>query len=189
MCLVGCGSSNPEGAAGGCGAGACDGDLRGTWNIVRGCYADSVIRTPACDGKLHEIISNVHESGTVTFNADGTFRTFVTTVYDDARITPESCIEAAGSNCAIVTSDPGVCSLNGDNCVCKVYSLTSPYEQRGTYTVSGSQVTLTLTTEKGMNTWDFCAQGSTLHLHMAHGFGIAVLDRGMDIEADVLLTR
>ena len=45
-------------------------------------------------------------------------------------------------------------------------------------------------TEKGMNTWDFCAQGSALHLHMAHhGFGIAVLDRGMDIEADVLLTR
>ena len=89
MCLVGCGSSNPEGAAGGCGGGACGGDLRGTWNIVRGCYADSVIRTPACDGKLHEIISNVHESGTVTFNADGTFRTFVTTVYDDARITRE----------------------------------------------------------------------------------------------------
>ena len=26
-------------------------------------------------------------------------------------------------------------------------------------------------------------------LHIAHGFGISVLDRGMDIEADVLLTR
>jgi len=62
--------------------------------------------------------------------------------------------------------------------------------ERASWVVSGSQVTLTLTTEKGMNTWDFCAQGSALHLHMAHhGFGIAVLDRGMDIEADVLLTR
>ena len=184
-CLVGCGSSG-------------SGRLRGRrlrWRSARHLeHRPGLLRgrrhpTPACDGKLHDIISNVHESGTVTFNVDGTFRTFVTTVYDDARITPESCIEAAGSNCAIVTSDPGVCSLNGDNCVCKVFALTSPDEQRGTYTVSGSQVTLTLTTEKGMNTWDFCAQGSGLHLHMAHGFGISVLDRGMDIEADVLLTR
>jgi len=138
---------------------------------------------------VHSVTSNIRESGTVTFDADGTFRTRVTTVYDEARITPESCIEAAGYSCAIVTSQPGVCSLNGDNCVCKVLSRTAPYEQRGTYTVSGSQVALTLTTETGMRTWDFCAQGSALHLHMSHGFGITVLDQGMDIEADVLLTR
>src|SRR6478752_2758213 len=118
-CLVGCGSAHPEEAAGGCGASACGGDLRGTWNIVRGCYVDAVLHSPACDGKLFTTLSNIQESGTVTFNADGTFSTTVTTSNDIARSTPESCVEAAGTNCAGVTSTPGACSLSGDNCVCK----------------------------------------------------------------------
>src|SRR6188768_1012755 len=187
MSILGCGSSRGEEAAGDCGAGACGGDLRGTWNIVRGCHKDTVLPSPACDGKFFTTLSNVEESGTVTFNADGTFRTAVTIAYDETSTTPESCIEDAGSNCAGVTSEPGACSLSGDNCVCKGSRRVSTYTQLGTYTVSGSQVTLTLTLTigKGTKTWDFCVQGSALHLHITRGFGVTLLDAGTtDIETD-----
>jgi len=184
-CVVGCGSpSNGDEIAGGCGGGACGGDLHGTWNIVRGCYGKAVIDGGLCDAATVSV-SNIHETGTLSFNGDGTFVTTVTTADDVARNTPESCLAGFVPNCASLTST-GSCATSGDMCVCKS-SETSPYSQSGTYAVSGSQVTMMATV--GTKIWDFCAQGSALHLHMTHGFSTSLYDTPFNVEADILLTR
>ncbi|MEI9953584.1 MAG: hypothetical protein WDO74_32530 [Pseudomonadota bacterium] len=183
-CVVACGSKGDD-VAGGCGGDACGGDLRGTWNIVRGCYANGVTLGGFCDGASLSV-SNIRETGKLTFNGDGTFSTLVTTSDDLARSTPESCLKELVPTCAAVTSTPGACATSGDMCVCKA-SETSTYEQSGTYAVSGSQVTMMAAV--GTKIWDFCAQGPALHLHMTRGFGTYLFDGAFDLEADVLLTR
>jgi hypothetical protein len=159
----------------------CGGSIAGTWNIVGACSTGGATMPDAtCAGESITVIS-VSDTGSFTFDADGTYRASLSASAAEDLSVPASCLSAGGGSVScdqlgmalsspLVQSDGGTvgsvsgsCSTAGSACSCNL-SLSVPNAMAsGTYVVSGTSVTLT--PSGGNATSDgFCVQGNTLYL-------------------------
>ncbi len=172
MVLCGCGGGGGEAPPSCLTVYACGGDLIGTWRFLGACTADiptwtAIEQTRCPSGTVGGV--GVGVSGTITFNADLTYRAAAwNTTFSETSSFDERCGD--GTSCAdrsaSVTSSDGsfakrICSGSGV-CACSTSSLDAVTET-GTYTTSGFQFELVGPTSS--RTRDYCVEnGSLLHI-------------------------
>jgi hypothetical protein len=111
-------------------------------------------------------------SGTVTFNSDGTYSSNVGSSASENVTIPSSCIN--GATCdqlqmVFNQTDAGAgaqmatCSTTSGGCSCQVSLTEQPGPMTGTYSVSGSTITLNGTAGT------YCVQGNDLLLQQSVG--------------------
>lgn len=170
---IGCSGSDSAGAS--CGAFTpCGGELVATWNIQQLC---SPQRAPAdCPGYKLDL-SRVMANGTVTFAADKSYNTMVTTTGTADITVPKTCLTLMGMTLtcqqlnallALAAADPdsdiksAMCSEAGADCACSVTSKGNPQTERGTYRTSGSTVFIKANGSMNETPNDYCVSGNTL---------------------------
>lgn len=152
---------------------ACGGDVTGSWKLGRDCVGSSV--DPFAGGTCSQATfqASQSESGTVTFQA-GVYSTsnLDTTVVEDITV-PSSCL--MGATCAMVESNfnnqsndagmttVGTCADTSGGCACHATVTDSTGPVNGTYSVSGTTLTLDGTAAP------YCVQGNTLLIQTQSG--------------------
>ena len=174
---IGTGGGFGAGGSGGamtsqCGGPACGGNLLGTWSFVNRCSATAA---GDCAGEVLDA-SGVHQTGTVTFNSNGTYSTTETDTGTFVFDVPSACLNSA--TCADLqtaylgpgfvgqpnpTLSSAACSTTTTGCRCLLGALGAPQTDTGTYVASGTSVTTTSTTGT-VNADTYCVTGSILHL-------------------------
>lgn len=181
------GASNPA-----CGATPCGGDVVGTWQVLRSCFEDTTTTDASCPGSTIGL-SNVQQTGSVTFGADGSYVSDGAVSFDFTQSLPLTCVMDGGGSCALYEllfqsiAGNGTCSETATTCDCSASISAQPSSATGTYTTSGS--TLTVTQAGGMpNAGQYCVEGSTLHLH-SDGFSPSTMGTSVRLTGDLVLTR
>jgi hypothetical protein len=170
------GSSRPANLGPTCGqVQPCGGDVVGDWTIATSCQSGLQFAFSFCpDPTINP--TGLATTGTFSLRADLTY-TVATTAAGSLEIDfPASCI-ASGSSCADLTPSvqsalatmlgPGLQSVTCSGtaaCACTVFPVPSVTDGSGSYALSGSTVTTTPADGSAPMTFDFCAQGQTLHL-------------------------
>ncbi len=173
-----CSSSDSSGENGGgsCGSAPCGGDVVGTWNAQKACVSGSQsVAVPNCSPAT-VTITGTTPSGTVTFDAGGTWQTALTTNLAAHAVIAEGCYDS--TQCtqfeASLKGQPGVtgasCSF-GKTCSCD-YSSANNDASTGSFQINGTSITLTTDGSSDPPTTDgFCVSGSTLTLTAGSGSG------------------
>jgi hypothetical protein len=123
-------------------------------------------------GDCGEVIdaSGVHRSGTVTFNANGTYSTIQTDTGTFIVDEPAACL--SGATCAQFQDglaaqssvfSSAACSTTTIGCHCLLGALGTQQMETGTYSASGTSVTTTSSTGT-INDDTYCVNGSSLRL-------------------------
>jgi hypothetical protein len=204
LATLSCGSSS-SGSGGSCPQTTpCGGNLVGTWDITASCgTGGSMMSNPMCPGE-NVALTSVNETGSFTFNMDGTYATMGSISVQEAASVPLSCLSMGGGTATCgqlamalnaqmigtVQPDGGVspgstsatCSMSGANCECNVTFSLPNTSAMGTYTTSGTGVTLT-PNGGGPTTDGYCVQGSTLTLATTMGATTGTLS------ADLILKK
>lgn len=173
MSLGGCGgdeSSNACGNSAGCG-----GDVVGTWAITSTCVkvdAVQMMGSMGCPG-ITSSDASVDMTGTVTYEAGGTFRSNVTLNVSVTVSVPASCLMQQGTTltCAQLqdglegssTTFASISCTGSSGCSCVAQLGRQQQASSGTYTTSGS----TLTQSAAGNDPErnaYCVNGNTLTL-------------------------
>jgi len=162
--LLGCGDSG----AGQCGAFTpCGGAIVGTWSITGYC-SNLTISSSYCTGV--SVSTQVQMNGTFNFTSTGTYSIASMASGTMNMTVPQSCLN--GLTCAQVGSPigqgssgaSGSCmSTTNGNCSCSESIVNSPSSEQGTYSTSGSSLTMIKTggsTSEGST--QYCVQGDTL---------------------------
>jgi hypothetical protein len=147
---------------------ACGGDIVGTWTVTNACYGGGVNPFAAQCPSSTDQIAVTSASGTMTFNADGTYSTtFDVNMTMDFTLPTAACLN--GATCAqiqasFVQSDGGTGSTvatctdaASGGCNCHLTS-TSDAPKNGHYAVSGSTIML------DGQAASYCVEGSGLLL-------------------------
>jgi hypothetical protein len=111
-----------------------------------------------------------------TFNADQTFSTSAATMFTVSWVFPSECVSGGGASaCDALQSqlqdgvgfiyDSVACAPSGSTCDCTV-GLTFGGNFAGTYSTSGSALTLTVPGATTTGTTTYCVQGTNLTLHI-----------------------
>ena len=187
-----------SGHAGGTGGGSascptvspCGGNIVGTWKVTQTCITETADLSNECTGGAGTSASaNVALmfSGTVTYNADGTYTSALTGT-DMGQEHYSSGCAPLGLTCAQIGQeviDGGSVSCSTDTagtCNCdSVVPLTSTNNTPGTYSTSGD--TLTTTPGSMPSGASYCVQGSVLYIIPGAG------DGGVTFTGDFVLTR
>ncbi len=174
------GSTNPGGTNGTGGAtgtlcttfNACGGSVVGTWvapgKRVCGPTAPTTTTLPTCPG--YSATVDFQTSGTITFNAGGTYASATVAKGNESFIYPLSCLP--GFTCdELVTqmsasADPGStvsCQDNGAGaCVCSA-SFSQTKNELGSYSTTGGKLTITPDdSSSAPETMDYCVQGNAM---------------------------
>ena len=181
---LGCnGSSNGLGGTGQCGSfTSCGGAIVGTWRLTGECvnYPDAGVSTSdagTSSCSLGQIATNPQLSGTLTFLSNGTY-SVTSSMSGSTKFTyTAACMTDVGMTCAQLNSglaaaaDGGVsgscASTSAGDCTCsESYSKVAGSEE-GTYTTSGSSLTMTPSSSSSApGTTEYCVRGNTLTLRM-----------------------
>jgi hypothetical protein len=155
---------------------ACGGNVVGTWKITSSCVsvnASASTMNSQCPGETVSS-SNVRVSGSVTYNADGTYTSTGTTSGFITVNIPQSCLTINGVTvtCAQITqasqANPtaGVtlnCSgTSGCTCTESIADQTS--DETGTYTTTAAGVLTQTPTSGTASSDDYCVKGTTMTL-------------------------
>ena len=178
VCGFGCGGTASNGSGANCQAVApCGGDVTGTWKITSVCQQPQSADLGdggSCPGQMLQV-SLVGLDGTVTFGG-GSFTSAITGGAASEMLTePTSCFGANTSvlscdqlSTALMESDAGTtgsCAVSGSNCICNGTVTVQPTTSSGTYTISGTSLSLTLANSTtGPQSDGYCVQGNTLYL-------------------------
>jgi hypothetical protein len=174
-----CGSSG----GGSCGKVApCGGDIVGSWTITGACVNNGAVTMqiaqllPGCTTATGSV-SNVHATGSASFNTDMTYTLTETLSASGQATIPPSCLQVSGFSitCAdadlllqqvIVTMPTGIQSAHcsgSSSCVCDFTLSPTTTNETGTYTTTGT--TLATTADTGtVNSIDYCVQKNALHM-------------------------
>jgi hypothetical protein len=144
---------------------ACGGDVTGTWKITSTCVSGAnSTDIGTCAGETLQVDS-VDFEGTITFDTGGTYEESLTSGSVAETLTvPTSCL--GGAACTASSSDAGisgVCGVSGSNCVCSVSISQTSNTASGTYSTSGSMITVTPAGDTATSD-GYCVQGNTLTL-------------------------
>ena len=172
---------------GGCGDGdtdacgdfaGCGGDVVGEWKADSVCGSGS-IAIENCSAKVPMDLSGLTTSGSMTFNADRTYRSTMAFGGSMTMHWPKACLtimgvtltcaqlNAALNEAMMAEPDPDIasiiCSDESQGCACKATFRTSSAAETGRYSLSGNAIT---TTPDGPGsapeTSQYCVQGQTL---------------------------
>lgn len=155
----------------------CGGDVTGTWKITSTCLAPVAVDlgdAGVCPGEMLEL-SFLDYEGTVTFSAGSFNSTLTTGAVGETFTEPTSCLgqNTAATTCAelsaaLLQNDAGAtggCSISGSNCVCSGMMMVAAQTSAGTYTTSGTSITLTTAnSSNGPETDGYCVEGNTLYV-------------------------
>jgi len=163
------------GSAGSAGSGSdtcasftpCGGTPIGTWNIRDFCTANSIIMNPTdCAGAVFQVTSS-SATGSITLNSDLTAATNVMVTVGESASLPASCFtqdQCTQFQTGVAQSDGvtgATCSYSASTgCFCSL-TITSQQASSGTYTTSGTNVTLS-TADADPETDAYCVSGNTL---------------------------
>ncbi|MGA7124463.1 MAG: hypothetical protein WBY94_30455 [Polyangiaceae bacterium] len=181
-CLVACGGSSSSGGSNGAGGAdhcgsvpACGGsNVVGTWKIVDACESASPgTASASCPGETVQV-SSVSAAGTITLNADMTYSSSVSTSATVVLSIPMSCISSGGvtitcdqlgmAASALDGGDITSCTTSGSNCNCSASASSPTTSDSGTYSISGTTVTITSANGGTASMEGYCVQGNTLHI-------------------------
>jgi hypothetical protein len=179
----GSGAGGTAGAGNGCAFDPCGGNVVGTWSAQTACgdFASAsqaaFAAYPACAGLVESATLGTF-SMTATFSTDATYSTSGSATVNIAMGLTQACLTAMsgqpttldasvcqsfGTSLAQQSGITGAsCTFTNGNCACQ-YTGTSTLSETGTYSVSGSTLTLTATGGTA-SSGQFCVQGTTLHL-------------------------
>jgi hypothetical protein len=186
------GHATGTGGSGGNGASCpsvspCGGNLVGTWKVTQTCLTATGNLGNLCDGGDAPANLAFSFSGTLTFNADGTYSSALTGSETAHEYFPSGCAPF-GATCAqlgqqVIDGGSISCSLDSaGGCTCDSMAPARDSSQSGTYATSGSTVS---TTHDGTTSVaSYCVQGSVLYEIAGPGdggvltsMGVAVLTR------------
>lgn len=194
LLVVGCGGgSGGSGGSGGGGNGSggqcsgdvsCGGNVVGTWDITSTCESGNSSSSQQGCTIQNIDASNLHETGSITFNADLSYSVTFTVSGSVNETVGSSCLTMGTTSltCAdfssalqtILRSDGGdtissvSCQGAVTSCVCSFGYATTTMTESGTYTTSGAMLTTTSTTSTsttsttGPETQSYCVQGATM---------------------------
>jgi hypothetical protein len=161
--LAGCG-----GGSGSCGGLACGGDLVGTWTITHICNGTpSSSSTGTCQTSADT--SQLKETGTITFNADGTYSTSLT-IGGSVRETIETsclgitCDEETARLAQSTLYSSATCTTIGTTCSCVLVYAGQTLAGTGTYVTQGTSVSVMSAGSTSSTADSYCVLGSTLTL-------------------------
>jgi hypothetical protein len=193
MALAGCGGDDNK-SGGACGAFTpCGGNVVGSWDVKDLCVQGKV----AVDGcpTATTNFDDIHGTGSMTFNADMTGMGSLT-LSGSVKVTlPRSC--AAGVSCATVeaglkaqllsdknTPFTGVTCTGDDPCTCTYALKSTPMNDGGTYSTSGTVLT------QGTDQSYYCVSGNELRVkpHAAFSMPAPMVATG-DLSISVTLTK
>ena len=180
------GTGGQPGGGGSCGTvSPCGGDLVGTWTVARSCLVGTKDLSSICASASAEV--EYVFSGTVTYNADGTYSSALAATTTAHEHYPSGCAPF-GLTCeqlAQVAIDAGVsaaCSIDAAGaCNCDSVPPATVDNAPGTYRTSGGM--LTTTHGSTTTTGSYCVQGGVLHELPAPG------DGGLIATGEVVLTK
>jgi hypothetical protein len=180
----------------------CGGQIQGTWDITSSCATGAPVMTgTGCPGETVALTS-LNDTGSLTFNPNGTYMATLNTSGQEAVTIPVSCLSAGGTTTptcdqfamaltgALARADGGAvsgstsatCTTSGANCNCNLTFSLPGLIAMGTYVASGTGVTVT--PNGGAPTTDgYCVQGNTLTLFSAGGTMMSMPP------ADLILTK
>lgn len=176
---------------------ACGGNVVGTWKVADSCITSSTASMPntSCPGETLQVAS-FQASGTLTLNADMTYTTALSTAATLQLVEPLSCLSsgtvtatcdqlAMGLNAADAGS--ANCTTSGMNCNCTSTFSQPTTTQTGTYSLSGT--TVTITPANGTASTDsYCVQGSTLHV-LSLPTSMTMGSGGVTASMDIVATK
>ncbi len=156
-----------------CTFGACGGDLTGTWSITGACADIPDAANPfaaQCAEATFDV--NLELTGSITFNADKTYDQNFTSAGHFSYTLPASCLAAAGAPASCdEMSDPGD-PANGDaptvctgdpattGCTCSQDGTPETSVKTGTWSSSGTTLTMTDSDSTEPSSVEYCANGS-----------------------------
>lgn len=160
----------------------CGGDIVGDYTMTGACVNNGSIAMqiaqflPTCP-QLTANVSNIQLTGTESFNADMTYSADEVLTASGQATIPPSCLQVNGITltCAqadqliqgLIASSPGQLQsahcAGTTTCVCGFVLAPMPLTQTGTYTTSGT--TITMTASDGTYAANqYCVKGNQLHL-------------------------
>lgn len=152
------GGVTQDGTGASCPAGACGGDVVGTWNIESSCVTGAGLaaamdfREPACDGAFSKV--QTRTSGSITFAPDGTLTSSQSSVLDmDVVLTP-ACIQAISNGAGAANVCPALeqrflqsmefaavaCGVQAGACLCSLSTPEQRLDHSGTYRIEGVEL-------------------------------------------------
>ena len=156
---------------------ACGGDLTGTWKITSTCLSidPSSLGMTDCPGETLNV-TDLKETGTVTFNADKTYSSMTSVSGSFVIGLPKACLTQQGVTvtCSQLNqviqqnAQPGdptfACTdAGGGGCNCTVTLPSTPSQETGSYSTTTAGVLTQSPTANGTaDQSDYCVKGQTL---------------------------
>lgn len=175
---AGCSGSTSSGGGPNCSSfNACGGNIAGTWRVTSECVGSQYNPFAAnCPSATFSESASV--SGTLAFNTDGTYTITDMGSATGALSIPSSCLSVGGATltCDQLQADfngdggtgtTATCSTTSSGCSCQLHANQASMTENGTYTTSGSN--LTLTSNGVSSTAPYCVQGSGLLIQTVPG--------------------
>jgi len=198
------GSGTTTGDGGTCSFTACGGNLVGTWRFVDICGWGG---TTACPPYQGVTVDRSSSTVTYTFGNDGSFQYLGSGTISETIHYPRECLATFGADAGIAqlcdtlesavqmsidNADAGplttlssfTCDVNVEACVCREVFMNLSQTETGTYTTSGDQLTIMLTSATSQGApvdagtggpSDYCVSGNTLTIHTISSSGAHVM--------------
>jgi hypothetical protein len=149
----GCGSTQP-----------CGGDILGTWSFTDVCVKTPPAGDSTCPG---DTISDfmITEAGTLSFASGGAYTASINATQSYTEMTPSSCISPATcADLAAAYQSLGASATCSGTTVCTcTIALAVNGTAAGTYTTSGSTLTIMASTGSQPDSMGYCVQGNQVH--------------------------
>jgi hypothetical protein len=165
IAFAGCG-----GGSGVCGGGACGGNLVGTWSLTSQCNStNQPTPTTGCTDTVDS--SRIKETGTVTFNRNGTYSTSISISGSASETISAQCLSSTtcdNENTVLMQEvtagqlSSASCTAVASGCFCQFVYVSQTLTNTGTYATAGSSVTTMTTGSTSSSTSTYCVLGSTL---------------------------
>lgn len=173
--VLGCSSGGSSGGTAACSPfTACGGDVTGTWSVTGVCITG--VTDSSCTSATLAVTAQ--PSGTLTFNANGSYSDTATITATESATIPASCLSGASDCTAFETALQGQTGVSGATCTgnvatscqCSIVLTPQTDSNVGTYTTAGTALTRTPTGATATTT-PYCVQGNTLRLQVLDSSG------------------
>lgn len=176
----------------------CGGDVVGNYNFTAACYNSAALGMEAIEGcpEATVTINSLGVSGTANFGADMTYSVSQTITASASQTLPAPCLTMGGLTLTcqqldqlaqqLLLENPSIQSIRcsgSSSCTCTFTLAPMTTNASGTYTTSGTMLTLTSSTG-GISGGPYCVQGDELHL-----ISVDMTMPMGTIQADQVLTR
>lgn len=175
--LAGCGSDG--GGSESCSGSPCGGDVVGTWNVTDYCFNAMEAVAEACPQA--KISMDLSASGMVQYTSNGTYTSSLTLSGNASSTLPPACLmfqgltltcEQVNQLYAARMAEPDFpfssasCSAAGTSCRCAFTLRPMVSNETGTYSVSGTTLSMTNAADGMTEVVEYCASGngSTLQI-------------------------